>query len=126
MPQDPEDLLSDWQYRAEQQAETSLELSRRMQEVTASAESADGETVVTVNHSGGLAGLRLADRAMRLSAVELAETILATNRRAQAQLAEKMGELVKGIYGSDSPTAAFIAGSYSEQFPTPSDDEETR
>ncbi|OJF11460.1 YbaB/EbfC family nucleoid-associated protein [Couchioplanes caeruleus] len=124
MPQDPEDLLVDWQQSAEQQAQVGLVLSRRMQEVAASAESAGGEAVVVVDHTGGMTGLTLTAPAMRLSAAELAETILATSRRAQAQLAEKMAELVTSIYGSDSPTAAFISGTYAEQFPPPLEEDE--
>lgn len=124
MPQDPEDWVVDWQQSAEQQAQVGLELSQRMREVSATAESAGGEAVVVVDHSGGMTGLTLTAHAMRLSADELAETILATSRRAQAQLAEKMAELVTGIYGSDSATAAFISGTYAEQFPALPDDDE--
>jgi hypothetical protein len=124
VPQDPEDLLVDWRERAERQAQVGLELSQRLQEVTATAESAGGEAMVVVDHTGGLTGLTLSARAMRLSADDLAEAILATSRRAQARLADKMAELVTGIYGSDSSTAAFISGAYAEQFPAPADDEE--
>lgn len=116
--------LVDWQQSAEQQAQVGLELSRRMREVSATAESAEGEIVVGVDHSGGMTGLTLTANAMRLSADDLAETILATSRRAQAQMAEKMAELVTGIYGSDSATAAFIGGTYAEQFPALPDDDE--
>lgn len=124
MPQDPEDWIADWQQAAEHQAQVSLELSQRMREVSATAQSAGGEAVVVVDHSGGMTGLTLSGQAMRLSADELAETILATSRRAQAKLAERMAELVTGIYGSDSATATFISGTYAEQFPTPPDDDE--
>jgi hypothetical protein len=124
VPVDPEDLLVDWQRRAEQQAEFSMELSRRMQEVTASVESAGGEAVVTVDHAGGMTGLTLAPRAMRMSADELAEIILSTSRRAQAKMAERMTELVTGMYGADSPTTAFVSGTYAEQFPDPGEDDE--
>lgn len=126
MPVDPEDLLVDWQQRAAQQAELSTELSRRMQEITAGAESPGGEVTTTVDHAGGLAGLRLSPAAMRLPADELAELILGTSRRAQAKLAARMADLVTGLYGADSPTAAFVAGTYAEQFPRPERDEEER
>jgi hypothetical protein len=35
MPQDPQDLLADWQWRVQQQTEATLDLSRRMEQVTA-------------------------------------------------------------------------------------------
>ncbi|GAA4957279.1 YbaB/EbfC family nucleoid-associated protein [Actinoplanes utahensis] len=123
MPQDPDDLLIDWQQRVGQQTEASRELSHRMQQVNGSAESPDGDVVVTVDHAGGLSSLTLADEAMRLYPEELAELIMATNRRAQSRLSEEMGELVKGMFGSDSATTSFIAGTYAEQFPASEDDE---
>jgi broad specificity phosphatase PhoE len=126
VPVDSGDVLRDWQQRAEQQAEFSLELSRRMQETTATVESAGGEVVVTVDHSGGMTDLRLAGSAMRMSAGELAALILGTGRRAQAAMAGRMAELVKGMYGADSATTAFIAGTYAEQFPVQPDDDEKR
>jgi hypothetical protein len=102
------------------------ELSERLQQATASAESRGGEAVVTVDHSGGLADLRLSDRAMRMTPRELAEIILATSRRAQAQLAQQVTDLVNGLYGSGSDTAAFIGRTYTAQFPEPGDHDEER
>jgi YbaB/EbfC DNA-binding family len=121
--QDPEDFLADWERRAEQRAMLTTELSRRMQENSASAESRAGEAVVTVDHSGGLTDLTLSERAMQLSARELADVILKTSRRAQAKMAQQIGDMVKGLYGSDSEAAAFITGAYAEQFPEPAEDE---
>ncbi|MCA2211827.1 YbaB/EbfC family nucleoid-associated protein [Jidongwangia harbinensis] len=123
MPLDPEELITDWERRVGQQTALTTELSRRMQETTATAESPGGEAAVTVDHSGGLSGLRLGERAMRLPPGELAEIIVATSRRAQAVMAQRMAELVGGLYGADSDTAVFIAGAYAEQFPEPPDDE---
>ncbi|MDI6100954.1 hypothetical protein QLQ12_20275, partial [Actinoplanes sp. NEAU-A12] len=65
MPQDPEDLLADWQWRVQQQTETTLELTRRMKQIDATAESPDGDVTVTVDHAGGLNALTLTDDAMR-------------------------------------------------------------
>ena len=123
---DSDDVLRDWQQRAEQQAEFSLELSRRMQETTATVESAGGEVLVTVDHSGGMTDLRLAGSAMRMPAGELAALILGTGRRAQAAMAGRMAELVKGMYGADSATTAFIADTYAERFPAQPDDDDKK
>lgn len=100
------------------------ELSQRMQRNTATVESRGGEAVVTVDYSGGLAALQLSYDAMRLTASSLASVILGTSRRAQAKMAQQMVDMVKGTYGSDSETAAFIGGAYSEQFPEQPEDEE--
>ena len=122
MPSDPEDWLSDWERRAQEQAELSTELSRRMREAGASAGSPGGEVHLSVDHTGGLSDLRLTDRAMYLGADELAALILDASRRAQARMAEQMAEAARSLYGSDSPTTAFIADTYTAQFPAPDDD----
>ncbi|GGN17712.1 broad specificity phosphatase PhoE [Actinoplanes campanulatus] len=127
MPQDPEELLADWQWRVQRQTETTQELSRRMQQVTASAESRDGDVAVTVDHAGGLSGLTLTDEAMRLAPDDLARLIMATSRRAQSRLSDEMADLVKGMFGADSATTSFVAGTYADRFPAqPSDGHEGR
>ncbi|MGI5213082.1 YbaB/EbfC family nucleoid-associated protein [Plantactinospora sp. CA-290183] len=124
MPQDPEDFLVDWERRVEQQTMLTAELSERMEQNQASVESRGGEAVVTVDSSGGMIALRLSERAMRLSARELAETVLDTNKRAQAKMAQQMADLVGSLYGPGSETASFISGVYTRQFPEPPEDEE--
>ncbi|WP_018217651.1 YbaB/EbfC family nucleoid-associated protein [Salinispora vitiensis] len=126
MPLNSEDLLHDWQQRADQHAQLSLEMSRRMQEVTATARSTDDEVEVTVDHTGSMTALRIADYAMRLPAADLSSLVLATSQQAQAKMAQQVGELVQGMYGSDSPTAAFVTGAYNQQFPQPPDEEQER
>ena len=126
MPVDPEDAIHDWAARAERQAALTSELSERLQQSRVTAESPGGEMELTVDHSGGLAGLRLSERAMRLPSEELSEMILATSRRAQAKLAQQVSDMVSSLYGAGSETASFIGGAYAEQFPEPDeeDDEE--
>jgi DNA-binding protein YbaB len=123
---DPEDAIADWAARAELHASLSMELSERLQQAKASAESRDGEVSVTVDHSGGLADLRITERGIRLSADDLSEIILATSRRAQAQLAQAISELVSSLYGAESETASFIGGTYAAQFPQADDQDEER
>lgn len=126
MPLDPEDVIAYWAQRVERQTMLTTELSERLQQAKASAESPGGEALVTVDHSGGLANMRLSDRAMRMSPAQLAEIILVTSRRAQAELAQRVADVVKGLYGADSDTAAFIGGIYLEQFPEPEDGDQKR
>ncbi|MEU4162445.1 YbaB/EbfC family nucleoid-associated protein [Actinoplanes sp. NPDC026670] len=123
MPQDPEDLFADWQWRVQQQTEATLELSRRMEQVEATAQSADRDVTVTVDHSGGLTALALTPEAMRRHPDDLANLILATTRQAQSRLAENMSDLVQSLYGGDSATTAFIADTYTKQFSSRPDDD---
>ncbi|GIG89284.1 YbaB/EbfC family nucleoid-associated protein [Plantactinospora endophytica] len=124
MPGDPEGMLIDWQRRVEQQTALTTELSQRMEQNRATVESRGGEAVVTVDSSGGMAELRLDERAMRLSADELAAIILDTSRRAQAKMAQQMVDVVSSLYGASSETASFIGNAYTKQFPEPPEDEE--
>jgi hypothetical protein len=124
VPRDPEDLLADWERRINEQTTLTAELGQRIEQNSASVRSTGGEAVVTVDSSGGLAGLRLTDAAMHLPASELALIILDTNRRAQAKLARQMVDLVASVYGTDSDSASFIGGAYTERFPEQPDDEE--
>jgi len=126
MSADPEAAIADWAARGERQAALTAELGERLQQTQASAESRGGEVAVTVDHAGGLAGLRLSERAMRLSPTELGELILATSRRAQATLAQQVADIVGGVFGAGSETAAFIGNTYAEQFPEPDDEGEER
>jgi hypothetical protein len=116
---DPDDAVADWAARVERQSALTADLSERLQQVRAVAASRGGEVVVTVDHSGGLAELRLSERAMRLSPGTLGEIVVTTSRRAQATLAQQVADVVGRLYGADSATAAFIGRTYSEQFPEP-------
>jgi hypothetical protein len=58
---DSEDAIEDWAARVERASTLTTELSEGLQQAQASAESRDGEVRVTVDHSGGLADLRLTE-----------------------------------------------------------------
>jgi len=79
-----------------------------------------------VDQTGGLAGLRFSELAMRLTPSDLCKITLATSRRAQATLAQRIAHIVGSLYGAGSETAAFIGKTYSEQFPEPDDEVEER
>lgn len=118
-------MLRDVERRLEWQMEQAEQLKSRVEATTVTVESPGGEAAVTVDSSGGFADLRLTDRALRLGPDELAGVILSTSRMAQAQLAERVGELVNGLYGEGSQTATFISDVYAEQFPSPPQGQET-
>ena len=117
MPLSPDDILEDWQASAQRMAEAGMELAERLRQVSAAAESTDGDVRVSVDHAGGLSGLTLADRAMRLEPEELSRLIVATSQLAQTRLAQNVADLVRRMHGADSPTTDFVAGAYAEAFP---------
>ncbi|MEV4351150.1 YbaB/EbfC family nucleoid-associated protein [Actinoplanes sp. NPDC049596] len=112
----PEDRIADWELRVEEQARRTQRLSESIERSTSSAESPGGEVVVTVDSTGGLAGLRFRREAGDLPLDRLDELVLATSKRAQARMAEQVSDLVEQLYGSGSGTAQFIRTAYSERF----------
>lgn len=115
---DPEDLFRSFEHRVQQNVERAQQLSERMQDRTATVASPGGEVRVTVDSTGGLAGLQFGPAAQRLSLDRLAGLVLQTSQRAQAQLAAAMSELVGELYGDGSETARFVSEAYTERFPT--------
>jgi hypothetical protein len=112
----PEDLLRSFELRAEEQAAQARRLSARIEQSAATVESPGGEVTVTVDSTGGLAGLRFGAAAERLALDRLAALVLETSRRAQAEIAKQVGDLVSDAYGLGSPTAAFVSDAYANRF----------
>jgi DNA-binding protein YbaB len=119
-----EDMLRSFEMRARQQAEQAQQLSQSMQSRTATMESPGGEVRVTVDSTGGLAGLQFGAGADRIALDRLAELVLQVSRQAQAELAAAMSQLVVDMYGAGSATARFVSEAYTERFPSPVDDED--
>ena len=119
MSRSPEELLRSFEVQAMEHAERAQLLSRRLERNSTTVESPGGEVRVTVDSTGGLAGLQFSSAAREVPLDRLAELVLATSRQAQARLAASMGELVAQLYGAGSPTAAFVSRTYAERFPAP-------
>ena len=82
-------------------------MQRELAELTATVESSDGAVRVTVGPRGELVKLEINPRAQRaLDSVTLAEVIVATTRKAGAEVATRMRELVE----PNLPDSARLAG----------------
>lgn len=91
---------------------------RDLAAVAATATSRDGAVTVTVNPAGALVRLTLGERAGGLSRVQLAEAVVTTARRAQADAAQRAQDILTPLLGADSAALRFVQ----EQFPaTPPD-----
>ncbi len=110
-------LLRDMEHRIEEQLHQAERMRAELSETSVTVESPGGETTVTVDSAGSLVGLQLTEQAMRLKHDELAKVILTATRSAQTKLAARMQEVVEGVYGGDSESAAFISSVYAAQFP---------
>src|SRR5690348_5693036 len=87
------------------------ELREKMQGLSGAATSPDGLVSATVGPRGELTALTLSPRTYRhLGTEELAETILATVRRAGANLTEQAGELYAPFLPKDVSYAQLRSG----------------
>ena len=82
-------------------------LQERAAEIMGTASSDDGYVKVTWR-GGGLDGLEINPRAMRMGSAELAETILRLSREARADSGEQSNAMMKDLMGEQNP-AGIIA-----------------
>ncbi|GGJ06492.1 hypothetical protein GCM10011581_49280 [Saccharopolyspora subtropica] len=85
--------------RFEEQAQKVSELQSAMQGLQGTASSPDRSVTVTVAPSGAVLDLRLAPNAVRQSASDLQQQIMATIREATANAAEQLNNTVAPILG---------------------------
>lgn len=96
-------------------AEATATLADRVAELSASATARDGAVGVTVDSSGLVTRLQLAD-------AELARDIVRAVRRAQSGLAEQVAKAVAETVGPDSETGRAVVESFTKRFPVPEDE----
>lgn len=124
MPLDPADMIRSLEARVEEQKQRALQVSAELEAAAVTLRSPGGEVTVRVDSTGGLADLRFHPESDALSRDELARLVLATSRRAQSGLAERVSAIVSGTYGGGSDTAAFITDAYASRYPAVDEDEE--
>jgi hypothetical protein len=113
---DADDMLRQFEARIDEQLAQADQLRSTMESLRATNRVRSGSIAVTVDSSGGLAGLRLSAAALKLGPDELAGEILACAKGAQAKLADQIGRTVSGVLGSDSQTASYVAQAYADKF----------
>lgn len=113
-----EEWLSSWAAQADQQAERSVELARRVADLTGSARSRDPSIRVTVRSSGQVDRLDLDNRVRSLAGAELALQIMTVIRRAEADLSAKVADEVRETVGIDSETGRAVVHSFETRFPS--------
>ncbi|MEV4642160.1 YbaB/EbfC family nucleoid-associated protein [Actinoplanes sp. NPDC049548] len=96
--------IDEWEQAFQRRAERAQLLARRTEGLGASARSADHLVQVTVNGNGQLTDLRLDEGIRRQSAATTAGAILATLRRARADLLRQFDEATAETVGADSET----------------------
>jgi DNA-binding protein YbaB len=118
-----EEWLDSWVGQVNARAERSVELSRRVAALTATAEGAQGAIRVTVGSAGQVETLQLDERVHKFPAPRLAQEIMQVMRQAQAALSMKVAEAVRTTVGEDTETGRAVIHSFDARFSPPSRDE---
>jgi DNA-binding protein YbaB len=96
-----------------------VNLADRLAALSASASGDDGVVTVTVAGSGMMTGLRLDDRAQRLSSATLSAEIMRTMQRAHAALVDQVTAAVAETVGSDTETGRTLLDTLARQRAVP-------
>jgi DNA-binding protein YbaB len=102
MDRDGADWLAHYRRRAAEIGARARSAQNALADVEGTAESRDGAVAVTVTPSGALRGLVLSERSTRMSRTELAATVLATAREAQAEAARRTEAALAPLIGDDT------------------------
>jgi hypothetical protein len=95
------------------------ELRGRAETVSVTESSPDSGITVTVNSGGVLTGLVITDRAAGAPGARIAAEVLATMRRAQARIAGRMDEVLRGTAADDPGLRERVLDIYHDRFPEP-------
>lgn len=114
-----EEWLDSWTAQVNAQAQRSVELSRRVAALAASAEGHEGAIRVRVGSAGQVDQLDLDDRVHNLSGPRLAAEIMSVMRRAQTALSIRVADEVRATVGEDTETGRAVLHSFDSRFPTP-------
>ncbi|HEU5474957.1 MAG TPA: YbaB/EbfC family nucleoid-associated protein [Actinophytocola sp.] len=108
-----------WAAAVEAKAQRYQVMQAQVGEVTVTETSPDELVEVTVASSGLVTDLRISDRSREKSGAELAALVLATMRRAQARITDKVADVMQRTVGDDPATVASMVASYRQRFPEP-------
>ena len=98
------------------------ELRARAETVSVTETSKDGGISVTVNSGGVLTDLVITDDAAQAPGARIAEQVLATMRRAQSRIADRMDEVLRETAADDPDLRERVLGVYHQRFPEPEPD----
>ena len=110
-------LIDNWESSLKERAAQAKSFADQGAGVTVTARDPDGIVEVTVDSTGAVTALNLSERIRKQPAVEVADLILATMRKAQAQLSRRMAEVAAETMGGDSDVTRAVVASYEKRFP---------
>lgn len=114
-----EQELQRWAAEATAKAEKYQAVSQQVAGVNITEVSRDGIVRVTVDATGAVVNLEIADQHREVVGAALAASVLATMRKAQARIAGRVSEIVAEVGVEDRGTASALVSSYQQRFPEP-------
>lgn len=95
------------------------EMRAGVEQVSVTESSQDGLVTLTVDAGGVITDLRLTDRIAEHSGAQVAAIMLATMRRAQSRIGERVSQIVQDTVGEDQAVLDKVTSSYHSRFPEP-------
>ena len=114
-----EEWVDSFERSARERAAAAQDLSAGVAGLSVTAEGAGGAVRVTVSGSGAVTDLRLEPEVEGWAASEIAERVLWTMRRAQAQLVDEVRAVAARTVGVDSESGRAVVGGFRDRFPVP-------
>jgi DNA-binding protein YbaB len=114
--------LDAWVTAAREKAQRYRSVQADTSQVSITETSKDGLVTVTVDANGTMTDLRLTDRVRELSGQQVAAAVLATVRRANAKIPERIAEILRDRAADDRATIDAVLANYRSRFPEPEPD----
>ncbi|MQA11539.1 MAG: hypothetical protein GEU98_23905 [Pseudonocardiaceae bacterium] len=108
--------------REDVRAERYTDAQHRIAQVRCAESSRDGSLRVTVDSAGALTDLRIADSPYVSNGQRLAAEILATIRRAQSHIPERIAEILRTTVGDETELTNTVVSTFSERYPASEED----
>ncbi|GAA0228759.1 YbaB/EbfC family nucleoid-associated protein [Saccharothrix mutabilis subsp. mutabilis] len=126
MPEDiggSERMLQQWQASIQEKADRYQEMATRVQGLSISEASKDGQVRLTIGSNGILQHLEISEAAGTKRMAEVAGEIMRTLQRAQSRIPELLQQAMAETIGTQDETANVLFNEAKKNFPAPPSDD---
>ncbi|MEU6129462.1 YbaB/EbfC family nucleoid-associated protein [Saccharopolyspora sp. NPDC047091] len=124
-PDDAERRIGDWVKGFEEKARRYEAVREETEQIRLTATGPDGRVKVTVRADGSLTGIEFSEKIRSMPLEELSAQILGTIRKAQGDIASRVGEVMSEQLGDeDRQTRSLMLDNLRERFPEEPDEAE--